>query len=264
MKESAERHDQLLEFLMELAAQLIACGYTLPILMALVERAYIQAASEKARLRNTRINQSALAAITGLSRGQVRLVAAKLKREPPQAIDPITRVISGWTTDHKYCDPDSGPRPLLVGQAARRNLRNFTGLAKRYGGDIPPRTLLREMTRRRLIRLRGNNVELASLRGSKKSIGDNVSAFSGVFSRALRPPVNQKNVCPIKTDYYQIIFPVLDKKSVAVLQKRLRQAFKAFASDVESAVDSLEEQCIKVESKSKKLSKIGVILVSHT
>lgn len=146
----------LLSFLSELAHYLLAAGIGRSRFESMVRLAYFRAASSNARFSNEKLNQSAVAAMTGLTRAQVRAFARQTAPEPAQVRDRLEQILEGWMTDRRFCTGEAQPKTLrTMGRG-----HTFRTLTLEYGGDVPARSLLREMQRQGYITLRGNSVAL--------------------------------------------------------------------------------------------------------
>lgn len=146
----------LISFVSELAHYLLAAGVGRSRFESIVRLAYFRAASSNARFSNEKLNQSAVAAMTGLTRAQVRAFARQTAPEPSQVRDRLEQILEGWMTDRRFCAAEAQPKALRT--MGRGN--TFRALTLKYGGDVPPRSLLREMQRQGYITLRGNWVSL--------------------------------------------------------------------------------------------------------
>jgi len=106
---------------------------------------FVQVASDEFRIANRKQSDSRIAVITGLSRKEVKRVAALAPAADAESyvkFNRAARVIAGWTQDREYMD-QSGPRVLaLEGGPA-----SFAELVRRYSGDAPPRAVLDELER---------------------------------------------------------------------------------------------------------------------
>ena len=70
-------------FLLELASLLLSRGMTPARFNQMAKLAFVQAAGEISRLRNGRVNQSRVAALTGMRRGEVRKLLSFSGDTPP-------------------------------------------------------------------------------------------------------------------------------------------------------------------------------------
>jgi hypothetical protein len=148
-------------FLYRLANLMLAAGIDAPRFMEAAGAAFVAAAAEASRLRNRRVNQSAVAAMTGLPRTEVkRLIGRSGNRG---AVNPgihrqsgIEKVIFGWISDAEFLNSRKKPRPLDRGKGRG----TFDALVVRYGLDVPTAAVLRELKRRTLVRVSGSKIEL--------------------------------------------------------------------------------------------------------
>jgi len=202
---------QLREFVRELAALLLPRGVTPKLIGDLVRIAFVQAAADRSKLMNGRVNYSRVAAQTGLSRADVkRLLRPDISNSPLAmfAEAPVEKVIRGWCLDRDFVTTDRLPKPLrLDGKAA-----SFKALAKRYGGDIPPRAILEELksaqavtiqhgfvrlTLSRQFRKRG---DLAFLEPAMEALLDGLRTVSADRRRKTPTPSIQRILLPAETE----------------------------------------------------------------
>src|SRR2546429_3570358 len=134
----------LQELLTELAVVLLPRGMTPKRFGELARSAFVQAAADMSKLRNGKVNYSRVAAQTGLSRADVkRLLTSNMFDSVRADETPLSRVVSGWRTDCKITDKDGSPKRLRISGTRA----SFTGLVKKYGGDVPYRAVLDELRR---------------------------------------------------------------------------------------------------------------------
>jgi len=130
--------------LAELAFALLPRGMTPRKFSELARFAFVQAATERSRLRNGRVNYSRVAAQTGLSRADVKRL---LKSDDVDfrriAHAPMERVVNGWRTDTLYAYRRGRPRSLRISGSGG----SFESLVRKYGGDVPHRAVLEELRR---------------------------------------------------------------------------------------------------------------------
>lgn len=145
------------QLLVELAFVLLPHGVTPEKFSALAREAFIRAAAERSRLRNGRINRSKVAALTGLSRREIKRI---LEIDHSASLGgnhtPSERVVQGWLRDGHFLTKRG--RPKLLAISGRES--SFQRLVKVYGGDISPRAVLEELARSRTIRKVGRRLEL--------------------------------------------------------------------------------------------------------
>jgi hypothetical protein len=122
-------------------------------LVELSKEIYVDVARSDYGIRGRPTNVARMALLTGLDRKEITRIKKKLDSRaaseaasdvtPQHQRDRIARVLSGWHQDPDYIGPDGKPRRLpLEGPAP-----SYADLVKRYGGDVPPTTILRELKR---------------------------------------------------------------------------------------------------------------------
>lgn len=158
---SQASRDVIRTLLNVLADHLIEGGVTPQQIADLARDALIARAAADARMATGRVNHSKVAAVTGLSRSEVRRRLADAvggKRIPLRALDRTSRVIAGWQRDPTFLRRDGKPKELsLSGPGA-----SFASLVRMHSGDIPPRVVLEEMLKKNVVRLEKNKVILLS------------------------------------------------------------------------------------------------------
>jgi hypothetical protein len=159
MTEKGLRKDlvALEDFLTELARFLLSAGVSFSQFEVAAQAAFVNAALDRARLRNARVNQSAVAAITGLTRTTIRAILKGGASDKARHRSRLLSMIYGWTTDAEFI-ADSGRAKTL---AIRGQRSSFQRLAKIYGGDVSERMLLDELKRLNLIVARKDKVSLS-------------------------------------------------------------------------------------------------------
>lgn len=150
---------RLRSFLLGLAKLLVLAGITPKHFGELATGAFVEAACELSRFRNGKINKSRVAVLTALRRAEVaKLLSSRDKRSASSLLNqPRTeRVIAAWTSDRRYLDTNGRPRRLPLSNGRH----SFASLTRAFGGDVPHRAVLEELLRLRVVRERGQYVEL--------------------------------------------------------------------------------------------------------
>jgi hypothetical protein len=140
------------DILTSVARMLVSTGYGFSRVNELVKIAFVQAAVGDGITQDKKVSIARIAAITGLTRTDVSKLIRTHKSDNPSLGKPtsrVTRVASGWATDKKFAFSDSRPRDLALGGKSN----SFAALVKQYSGDIPPKAMLKEMTRLGLARI---------------------------------------------------------------------------------------------------------------
>jgi hypothetical protein len=160
------------QLLVELALVLLPRGITAQRLSKLSRDAFIRAAAERSRLRNGRINRSKVAALTGLSRKEIKRVLDLGHLTPTSRLHRLTqtpseRIVQGWLTDRRYLTKQGHPKMLVNGGPTS----SFQRLVKQYGGDISPRAVLEELIRSRAARNVGPRILLRATKIQALRVG---------------------------------------------------------------------------------------------
>ena len=141
-KELVHRSCRLL--LRPIVLLLLKCGLTWKEFSELSKRVFVEVATESFGIRGRPTNVSRVSILTGIARKEV----ARLRTgagDPALATggktNDATRVLSGWHQDPGYLDSQGAPRAL----AERGPAPSFESLFRRYGGDTPFQTLLKEL-----------------------------------------------------------------------------------------------------------------------
>lgn len=160
------------EFLEVLAPVLSSHGITPVTIAGLAKNALVASAARTSRMATGRINQSKVAAVTGLSRAEVRrrLVASpRLLPSALIALDRSARVLAGWFRDPLFLDRNGKPKSLPL----RSSATSFAELVRLHSGDIPPRVVLEQLKERGMVRVRANVVSLKSKPRSLSGLAPN-------------------------------------------------------------------------------------------
>jgi hypothetical protein len=221
------------ELLTELAAVLLTAGISAPEFERSSKVAFVKAASRVARLGNARLNKSAVAAMTGLSRAEVkRLAGADLvAREGSRDRQRALRVLDGWQADPEFLDSSGLPRPLSL----QDGNGEFSELVRRYSGDIPPRAILRELNRlelvtsaQKIIQVRKADPDSRPLRQLQTLVAALGPILSGL---SLSRPV------PAKIVARDLVLRVPDMRAHRLLHKQVNEAVRSFFVSLQSAAD---------------------------
>jgi hypothetical protein len=144
-----------------------------------------------------RLNISRIAASTGISRAEIsRILKSASKatdRSPAQRQQSTNRVLAAWHQNPNFTNPNGHPADLkLYGRGA-----TFEGLVRRYGGGIPTRAMLDELTRTGAIEISASQlVRMKSLvaveRGVTpqviKAFGDRATELLSTLLQNMRNP----------------------------------------------------------------------------
>lgn len=237
-KQSAHGNAALRELLIELALTLLPRGMTPKTFGELSRYAFAYAAARISQHSNGKVNHSRVAALTGLSRADVkRLLQGGDSAVPAGRSNqmPIERVLNGWRVDRRFIDKEGNPRPLRISGPSR----SFARLARIYGGDVPHRAVLDELHRIGAVRRQGKNVVLkmtrvrpqrhrfATLSFVLPAIIDGIRvASTAEISRA--PP-----------SMYRLTMPAKSELDVAIMRERCVSTVTAMLNGLEESLGHL-------------------------
>jgi hypothetical protein len=138
--------------LLPLAKMMLRSGFGAGELIGAAKQATVQAALIEVIPPGSRINVSRLSVATGLTRKEISsFLSSRLNGRSflskPTLEQRAWRVLRGWHTDPKY--RESGGRMAALRFAGKQ--RTFSSLVKRYGGDVTPLSVLRELERIKVV-----------------------------------------------------------------------------------------------------------------
>lgn len=137
----------LVEALTPVARLCLRSGKGIAEMVVALKLACIDVASKTARM-STGPNHSQVSAMTGLHRKEVAALAdlqtsgvyhGRMRMVPPS----IERIVTGWANDPQFLDKKGEPRPLSIHQKDA----TFDALVFKYGGDVTPMSVLKELRR---------------------------------------------------------------------------------------------------------------------
>jgi Family of unknown function (DUF6502) len=247
----------LVDFLSEFARYLLDAGVSISEFEVAAQLAFLRAASSEARFGNSKINQSAVAAMTGLTRTQVRLLMRTSARSVLRRGGRTEQLVSGWLTDPAFTTSAGNARVLpLVGRQ-----RSFAALAKKYGGDVTPRTLRAEMQRRGYIEFDGDKVSLSRMAKRTKA-NSQLSQLAIALARVIKRNQPEKGSLSLKFFTAQASYESPVAAGKILLQRRINQGLKAFATDMESAGSAIAKASRRKRNPIR-MSRTTFLLVSQ-
>lgn len=127
---------------------LLRNGVTYKELANLCKQLYVQVAIKEFGIRGRDTNLSRIAILTGIDRKEAARIKEELRNNDEsdasqQGQDRMSRVLSGWHQDPDFISAEGVPLVIPFDG----EMPSFTLLAKRYGGDMPAVTLLKEFKR---------------------------------------------------------------------------------------------------------------------
>lgn len=249
---------EVMDFLTELARMLVNAGISHDQFAQASEFAFVRAASRQARFQNSKVNQSAVAAMTGLNRTKIR---ALIKDEAPRrkgTENRIDRIISAWVSEAELLTASGEPRRLKV--SGPRG--TFSWLVRRHGGDIPPKAMLGELIRRRVVRVEGELVILSAT-ARKTREAKRLSQVSRALASVLRLPPMHLDSRSVRVSSVDIVHQSTTAVGRVVLQQRISRSLRAFAAEVEAACAAVALESPAATGSKKRQAKTSIFLMSQ-
>lgn len=264
LPKTKEQSEPFGEFFAELAQVLIESGISAAEAHSMLLKGYVRAATKQAKFRNKNINRSAVAAITGLTRPQVRSLLADHVIDQGRHSGPIENLVNAWLTEPSFSLEGGMPRPLTL----TGNRTSFAALVRRFGSDIPPKAMLGELTRRNLAKIRRGHVHLIRPNQQTDERGKSADRLLSALAMAMRGPGEGLSPRRIRADYSELTFPELMPSSALLLRRRVRQSIGAISADLGSAVAALEKENPprspkRGQAARRRMSKMSVIILEQ-
>jgi hypothetical protein len=219
------------------------------------QAAFVHAAVSTARLQNARVNQSAIAAATGLSRVQVRALLRTKETPALRAGARISSVISGWKSDPEFANKEGNPLEL----SAAPGRVSFPELIRKYGRDVSPRAMLAEMRRMGHVRVRNGYVSLTK-RSAKARGQDMTRLLSQGLAHVVRR-TRSESAAVIDVITGEAAYDLPDDVSRVLIRRRLRQSTEAFAADLQVSGDANSSRQKRKRSATRVSTRILVVTV---
>ncbi|MDX1776597.1 MAG: DUF6502 family protein, partial [Desulfobulbales bacterium] len=134
----------IIKLLRPLVQILLRNGVSYGTFADLAKWVFVDVATKEFALKKRKQSTSRVSVITGLSRREV----TRVRKLPQPDITDSTekhnraaRVIAAWRREPEFLDVNNKPLPLpMEGEGA-----TFSGLVKRFSGNVPPRAVLDEL-----------------------------------------------------------------------------------------------------------------------
>ncbi len=123
---------------------LLRNGVPCRVLEEMARWVYVDVAASESAIPGRKLSNSRISILTGLTRKEVqrlKKITMPQSTVSSERYNRAARVISGWVRDHEFSDKTGLPLPLSF----EGEKRSFTGLVKKYSGDIPARAILDEL-----------------------------------------------------------------------------------------------------------------------
>ncbi|MEL7296264.1 MAG: DUF6502 family protein [Pseudomonadota bacterium] len=139
-------HQACRVLLRPIASMLLRTGLTWKEFSDLAKSVFVEVATEEFGINGRPTNVSRVSILTGISRKEVKRQRDLLEsgdQSVTQKTTDATRVLSGWFQDAEFLDESGKPASLSL--ESENGGVSFELLCKRYGGDIAPQTMLKEL-----------------------------------------------------------------------------------------------------------------------
>lgn len=247
----------VVDFLSVFAEFLLAAGIKNQQFSAMMRLAFFHAASASAKLGNERLNQSSVAAMTGLTRVQVRKFAKQTHPSSPAKPDRIENVIDGWTADPRFTTRNRMPRRLPISGRGS----SFQRLVHKYGSDLPPRAVLREMLRHEYVTVREGHVSLRrAVRRTREEA--RLNALGRALVGLLRGP-RSASLTSLRTANLEISYPSASDKGRLLLHKRTSERLSTFLASVQASGVAASIESPATKRQAARTSRTRVLLITE-
>lgn len=166
-----------------LAPVLIPLDVTPSRLAQVARVSFVKAGAKQAQLRSGRPHLARIAALTGLSRSEVkRLLASGYKSDAfkPENLPRALRVLNAWRNSSAYSAKGRPRRLKILGKAP-----SFDSLCKAHSGDIPYTVIMDELERRQcvVVSRKHNKIAIARLKkGNSRTAREHTAlSFAATF-----------------------------------------------------------------------------------
>ncbi|MFK8053025.1 MAG: DUF6502 family protein [Woeseiaceae bacterium] len=127
-----------------LLSMLLKCGMTFREFSDISKSVFVETASKDYGIDGRPTNVSRVSILTGISRKEVkrqRDILGSSEDAVTRKTNDATKLLSGWHQDNAFLGEDGKPA-LLTTTGANTS---FAQLCDKYGGDVPPTTMLKEL-----------------------------------------------------------------------------------------------------------------------
>ena len=239
----------LLRILEPLAGFVLDSGLSIHEAMRIFREAAIRSIASQQREVSRRVNISGISASTGISRGEVSRVlkstpkASKFSNRGQQS---TSRVLNAWHQNPKFTNANGQPADLRIyGRGV-----TFEKLVKGYGGGIPIRAMLDELTRTGAIEIKSPQlVRLKSLVAIERGITPQVIKAFGDRTTELLSTLLQNMRYPEASGFVASVSGTpISQDAIPLIRKELATRGANFLADVEDIL--LRDPVVRRRSRS--------------
>lgn len=252
MKKATTQQRALIDFLREFAGHMLSAGVSLEQFEDAARTAFIQAAMEHTRLGNSRINQSAIAAITGMSRPLVRKYLNAIENSSVGSAGRLSQVIDAWQKDPEYRGNASVPTKLPI----RGRAGSFESLVRKYSGDVSYKALLAELQKLKYVNVARGYVTLTK-NGLRHFEPRELRQITSGLAFALKSAPSDPSDLGVFTA--EAIYSTPSPKARLLIKKRLMQSTRAFAADIKATGDA---EAARTGATNERMSRASILVIT--
>ena len=223
-----------------LALFLIDQGITAGELQSAVSEIFVKAAGSRARMKNGRVNQSRVAAMTGFTRTEVRRLMNVIRDgDASTEVFGARRVLEGWNRDPEFLTRSGKPRKLPL----RGGHGTFTKLAKKYSADVPPRATLDELRRLKAVVVsNGFASQQSSMEADARRRSQNISRAAAQLKEIFQAMGYPEEQSPTLFFAGDAVLDASENSMNRIIKRRVEQNTKAFLGGLESAASAFTKK----------------------
>lgn len=209
-----------------LAAAVLASGGTSLEFTRLARQAFIDEAVDLSLASSGKINQSRIAAMTGLSRAGIRrlltdaLTVANQRKFVYQSI--ARRILAVWRVDPYFADPAGTPRVLPL----RGSKSSFSVLVKKHAQGFSEKTILEELRRTGSVWLRNSRVGISKQASTPSPVLQRLEKIAPIIWVLCRDAVGGVDTCG-NSRIDLVYLPARDDVETTLLSRRATEVVSA-------------------------------------
>ena len=247
----------LLRLLEPLTAFAIDAGLSAQDINLLLREAAVKTVAQRQLEVSPRFNMSGIAATTGIPRAEISRILRQKKAQGGRPSDSrqhsTNRILTAWHSEPKFTDLNG--RPLILRMYGRGT--TFESLVRSFGGGIPPRAVLDELLRSRVVDvLPGQRIQARTFKSGNhgfrpraiKAFGDRASDLFSTMLSNIRTPEFPRFLATVSV-------PVVTKKMLPLIREHLSNRSADFVFEM--------QQSLPTASGKQGSPKVGVTVFYH-
>lgn len=183
---------------------------------------------------------------------------AEKKKTHSQSESRRERLLTAWMTEAQFLTSSGEPKRLRLD--GRKG--SFPSLVRKHGGDVPPRAFLRELLRRRLVRVSEDYVQLVSdareVRETRR-----LEQISAALAAALSAPEGAGLGRTLKLMSFEVRHPAPTAIGRILLQRRIAKSLDGFMAELNVACNAITRDARKGSARAGRTGKTSVLLLTQ-